>query len=249
MTEQNLLSHLKCYPKDLTPCAIVVGDPNRVRDTAALMNDVREVGNNREYLTVTGLYKGQKITVSSHGVGAGGANASFMELLRGGVQLFIRAGTCGALKPEINDGDFIIATGAVREDAATDHLMPLPYPAVADRHITTALVEAASRHGVENPHEGLIVSEANFYSAMYPPRWKTYVGYGAAAVEMEMAPLFVLAGMNGARAGGIVTADGNLVSKNREDGTDHDPFREVVAKGKQKMLQVALEAMAIVMEG
>lgn len=240
-----MLPLIKCDPKDLTPYAVLVGDPNRVRDMTGYMTDVREVGNNREYLTVTGLYKDLSITVSSHGVGVGGANICFMEMLRGGVQTMIRAGTCGALREDIKDGDLVICTGAVREDAATEHLMPLAYPAIADRHVVAALVEAAQLHGIENPHEGLSVTQANFYSTMFPPPWKTYAGYGAAAVEMELAALLVLASMNGARAGGILTSDGNLVSKNKEDMTDYDPFREVITKGKQKMLQIALEAMVI----
>ena len=78
---------IKVQARDLTPCALVVGDPDRVRDAAARMGDVREIGNNREYLTVTGTYAGQRLTVASHGIGAGGANVCFMELLKGGVRV------------------------------------------------------------------------------------------------------------------------------------------------------------------
>lgn len=236
---------IKVQARDLTPYALVVGDPNRVRDAAALMSDVREIGNNREYLTITGTCAGQRLTVASHGVGVGGANVCFMELLKGGVRVLIRAGTCGAMDTEINDGDLIIATGAVREDAATEHLMPLAYPAVADRQVVTALVQAARRHGYDDPHLGLLVSQANFYpSDLLPAPWEKYVGYGVLGVEMELSALLVVAHMNGARAGGIVTIDGNLVRKQDPEMAGYDPHREVVARGKQAMLQIALEALA-----
>lgn len=236
---------LTVHARDLTPYALVVGDPDRVRDAAALMSDVREIGNNREYLTVTGTFAGQRLSVSSHGVGVGGANVCFMELLKGGVQVLIRAGTSGAMRADIDDGDLIIATGAVREDAATEHLMPLAYPAVADRHVVRALVQAARRHGYDDPHVGLLVSVANFYpSDVLPPEWEKYVGYGVLGVEMELSALLVVAGMNGARAGGIVTTDGNLVRKSDPAMDSYDPHREVVARGKQAMLQIALEALA-----
>ena len=107
-----LLPNIKVWVRDLTPHVIVVGDPQRVRDTASLMTGVCEIGNNREYLTITGTYRGLRMTVASHGVGAGGANVCFMELLQGGARLFIRAGTCGALAPEIDDGDLMAATSA-----------------------------------------------------------------------------------------------------------------------------------------
>jgi uridine phosphorylase len=236
---------IKVHPRHLTPYALLVGDPNRVRDTAPLMSDVREIGNNREYLTMTGTYAGQRLTVASHGIGAGGANVCFMELLKGGVRVLIRAGTCGAMHTEIDDGDLIIATGAVREDAATEHLMPLAYPAVADRQVVNALVQAARRHGYDDPHVGLLVSQANFYpSAMRPAPWEKYVGYGVLGVEMEMSALLVVAHMVGARAGGIATTDGNLVRKADPEMDGYDPHREVVARGKQAMLQIALEALA-----
>ena len=248
MDSNELLPNIKVNSRDLTPYVVVVGDPNRVRETAAFMSDVQEIGSNREYLTVTGLYKDLRITVASHGVGAGGANVCFMELLRSDVKVMIRAGTCGALREEINDGDLIICTGAVREDGATEQLMPLAYPAFADRHVTAALVEAAKLHGIEYPYEGLSVTAANFYAAALPPVWKTYVGYDAAAVEMELAALLVLARMNSVRAGGILTSDGNLVRTHEEDMSDYDPHREIVVQSKQKMLQIALEALVILAE-
>lgn len=239
-----LIPNLKVYPRDLTPHAIVVGDPNRVREAAALMSDVKEIGDNREYLTIAGVYAGQQLVVASHGVGAAGANVCFMELLRGGVRVLIRAGTCGAMAVDIDDGDLIVATGAVREDAATEQLMPLPYPAIADRHIVNALIEAARRNGFERPYVGLAVTGANLYSTpILPPVWKKYVGYGVLAVEMELAALLVLALMHGARAGGILASDGNVV-RQADVNAAYDPHREVVARGKKMMLKIALEALA-----
>jgi uridine phosphorylase len=248
--KDRFLPLIKVQARDLTPYALVVGDPDRARDAAALMSDVQEIGNNREYLTLTGAFAGQRLTLSSHGVGAGGANVCFMELIKGGVRVLIRAGTCGAVQTGISDGDLIIASGAVREDAATEHLMPLAYPAVADRHVVGALVRAARRNGYEEPHVGLLVSQANFYpSDMMSAPWEKYVGYGVLGVEMELSALLVVAQMSGARAGGIATTDGNLVLSGDTDMDGYDPHRQVVARGKKAMLQVALEALADLARG
>ena len=138
------LPNIKVFPRDLASSALVVGDPDRVREATELLTDVREIGRNREYVTVTGVYRGRRLTVGSHGVGAGGANVYFMELLRGGIRTFIRAGTCGALDPGIEDGELIVVTGAVREDRATDELMPVAYPAISDRDVLAASARSIS---------------------------------------------------------------------------------------------------------
>ena len=240
-----LLRNIRVRVGDLTPHVLVMGDPRRVQATAAFMTDVKEVGNHREFLTITGNYAGQRLTACSHGVGAGGANLCFMQLMEGGAQVMIRAGTCGSLDVDLNEGDLIVATGAVREDGATEHLMPLPYPAISDHGVVGALLEAATNQGVNDPRMGLIVTQANFYPTdVLPARFDKYVGYGVLGVEMELSALLVLAHMHGVRAGGIVTCDGNLVRQPDPKLSRYDPHREVVDKGTKIMLKSALEALA-----
>jgi uridine phosphorylase len=90
---------------------------------------------------------------------------------------------------------------------------------------------------------GLTVTQANFYSTdLFPPPWRKYADYGALTVEMEMSALFVIARMNGARAGGILTSDGNLARDAEE--ASYDPHREIVTEGKKAMLEIALRALA-----
>jgi purine-nucleoside phosphorylase len=81
-----------------------------------------------------------------------------------------------------------------------------------------------------------------------PPPWKTYLGYGVKAVEMELAALLVVAGMHGARAGGILTSDGKVVREPTTIELDYDPHREIVARGKARMLEITLDAMANLIE-
>lgn len=235
-------------PSALAPVAIVVGDPDRAARVAGLLDDSELVGANREYVTFSGTRDGVRLTVASHGVGAGGANVCFAELLRGGVRTLLRAGTCGAIVEGVRDGEHIIATSAVREDAVSDHLIPPGYPAVADPAVSEAL-RAAARAASAPVREGMVVTEANFYPGSEPPRWQRYRGYGPLAVEMEMSSLYVLAAMNGARAGGILTVDGNLVETRRPDMSDYDPHRAVVKDGVSRMLELAVRAAAAIAAG
>jgi uridine phosphorylase len=211
-----------------------------------MMSDVREIGCNREYLTITGTYEDQQITVASHGVGACSANIVFMELLHGGVHTLIRAGTCGATDPDIDDGDFVIVTGAVREDLATESLMPLAYPAFADLDVLNALIASAKKRGHNNPYTGIGITGANFYpSHVLPSQYGKYMKCGVKTVDLETAPLLVVARMLGARAGSILTSDGNSTrEKGPKDPFGYNPYREVVDNGIEVMLKVALGALA-----
>lgn len=241
-------------PVDLPSVAVVVGDPARAERAAEGLEGARPLGRNREYWTFVGSHAGARLAVVSHGVGAAGANLCFTELLDAGVRTLVRAGTCGAIAEGIGDGDWIVATGAVREDAVTEHLVPLPYPAIAHREVTSALERTARTRatdggraaaGERSVRAGLVVTEANFYPGREPPRWQRYRGTGPLGVEMELSALLVLAAVRGARAGGILTVDGNLLEKD-PSMSDYDPHRPVVEDAVSAMLEVALDAAAAV---
>lgn len=243
MTAEERTPTLRVLPSEVASRALVVGDPQRVLDAAQFMQNVKEMGFFREYRTVTGEYSGVPITVSSHGVGSSGANICFHELFRCGVRYIIRAGTCGAMKKGIQDGDTIIGTAAIREDGASEHLAPMSFPAAADRLVTAALVEASRALGVQNPHEGLVLTQAYFYPGMLTSETEIWLETGlVSAVEMEYATLLVMAGLNQVKAGGIFTSDGNMTDESDPDA--YDPHRTVVDVGKKRMLQIALHALA-----
>jgi uridine phosphorylase len=243
VTDDKILPSLKVHPGQLAPQALVVGDPDRAVAAADLLDDAEEVGSYREYRTFTGTFEGAPITIASHGVGGGGASICFDELIQGGVKTLIRAGTCGAMRPGIRDGELIIGTGAIREDGASQYLMPMAYPAVPDRHLVAALAAAAGELGVV-AHEGMILTQGYFYNGVLPNGVDTWLEYpvDVAAVEMEYATLLIVASLHGVRAGGIFTSDGNMTED--ADPEAYDPHRGVVREGVGTMLNVALTALA-----
>ncbi len=240
-----LLPLLKTRPSDLASHALVVGDPQRAASAAELLSNPEEVGCFREYRTFTGEFAGKRVTISSHGIGGAGASICFEELIQGGVKTIIRAGTCGAMRKGIQDGELIIGTGAIREDGTSEKLVPIQYPAIADRHVISALEAAASSQDHSRYHEGILLTHSHFYPGILPSTLDMWLAadVGVCAVEMELATLFVIAGMHGVRAGGIFTSDGNLTEE--ADPTEYDPHRNVVEEGVRTMLKIALEALAI----
>jgi uridine phosphorylase len=239
-----LLPNLKTRSSDLASHALVVGDPKRAALAAELLSNVEEVGNFREYRTFTGEFAAKRVTISSHGVGGAGASVCFEELMQGGVKTIIRAGTCGAMRRGIRDGELVIGTGAIREDGTSERLMPIAYPAIADRDVISALEAAAAAQGDTRLHEGIILTQSYFYPGILPSavdRWLK-ADVDVCAVEMELATLLIIAALHGARAGGIFASDGNMTEE--ADMAEYDPHRSVVEEGVRAMLRIALDALA-----
>ncbi len=207
-----------------------------------MLEGPEKIGDNREYVTWAGRFEGRRVCVTSHGVGSAGAGLAFEELARGGAEVMIRAGTCGAVADGVADGDAVIATGAVRDEGLTPRLVPLGYPAVA-HHSVIAALEAAAAGEAAPVHSGLVLTSDLFYpSDALGQDWQVWQASRVAAVEMEAAALFVVAALHGIKAGGIFAVDGNP-TRAAEDMSEYDPHRQVVAEGVDRILRIALRAL------
>lgn len=231
---------LRISPGEVPARALVVGDPERAERVASRLDDARELGRFREYVTFAGTHRGVEVAVSSHGVGAPGAALCFEELHQSGVGRIIRAGTCGGLQPELTDGDLVVATGAVREDGLTPGLVPPTFPALASVDVVTSLRRAVRETG-HPAHEGVVLTNAVFYThEMLGSSLARWAQTGAVAVEMECAALFVIGALNGTEVGAVLTVDGNPLLRR---GEGYDPHRDVVRDAVEVMIGVALEAL------
>lgn len=122
--------HLHVKPEQLADKVILVGDPGRVSLVASHFEHKECEIASREFKTVTGSYKGKRITVTSTGIGCDNidivvneldalANIDFQtreekEQLR---QLeIVRIGTCGGLQPFTPVGTFVCSEKSVGFD-------------------------------------------------------------------------------------------------------------------------------------
>jgi uridine phosphorylase len=232
--------HLKLEKGQISPYVLVCGDPDRALKIAKLCDSYEELAYNREYRTLSGEYKGAKITITSHGVGSAGASICFEELIKIGAKVIVRVGTCGTLQDDLEQGGHIIATGAVREDGVTPLLIPLGYPAISDAEVCLAIEKACK--AAEAPYKrGIMLTSDCFYPGILPGSLELYKSAGVPGVEMECSALFVIASLRGIKAGAIATVDGNPL---KWDEGNYDPHGEKVTRGKTRMLEIALEAVA-----
>ena len=231
---------LRILPGEIPTRAVVVGDPERAAKVAARLDDARELGRFREYVTFAGRHEGVDVVVSSHGVGASGAALCFEELHQAGVRRIIRAGTCGGLQVDVEDGDLVVATGAIRDDGMTTGLVPPSFPALASVDVVTSLRRSISASG-HRSHEGIVLTNAVFYSHdVLGSTLAQWAKAGAVAVEMECAALFVIGALNGTEVGAVLVSDGNPLH-GEKDG--YNPHRQVVHDAVETMIGVALDAV------
>lgn len=127
--------HLHVKPEQLSDKIIVVGDPGRA-DTVAAHFDSRECEvTNREFHTVTGSYKGKRISVVSTGIGCDNIDIVVNELdALANIDLttrtekpehktltLIRIGTCGGLQPETPIGTFVASVKSIGFDGLLNY--------------------------------------------------------------------------------------------------------------------------------
>ena len=161
MQELEKLYHIHCAPGDVGRYCILPGDPGRVPAIAALFDDAHPVAHNREYNVWTGTLLGEKVTACSTGIGGPSAAIAMEELVKCGADTFIRTGTCGGIDLNVQAGDIVVATGAIRYEHTSREYAPIEFPAVPDLGITNTLAEAAEALGYP-VHTGVVQCKDSF---------------------------------------------------------------------------------------
>jgi len=237
--------HLECKPGDLARYLLVPGDPDRVPKIASFWDESREVAYHREFRSFTGKYRGVKISATSSGIGPSCVSILVNEAANIGVDTFIRVGSTGAIQKEIECGDLVISTAAVRLDGASHHYIGAEYPAVASYEVLLALIEAAENLGARY-HVGITATTSDFYAGQARPLFHRYwqpaldnliptlQRANVLNFEMEAATLFVLCNLFGLRAGAICAVYANRCT---------DMFKP--GAGENECIKVANEAVRI----
>lgn len=115
--------HLHIRPENLADKVILVGDPGRVDLVSSYFQDVESTASSREFRSVTGRYKGTRMTVLSTGIGCDNidivmneldalANVDFRTrevLPEHRCLTILRIGTCGVIQPDIPLGSYIFS--------------------------------------------------------------------------------------------------------------------------------------------
>lgn len=115
--------HLHIKPEQLADKVILVGDPGRVSLLASHFENIEMEVESREFKSITGSYKGKRITVVSTGIGCDNIDIVMNELdALANIDFktryekdehrelsLVRIGTCGGLQPNTPVGTFVVS--------------------------------------------------------------------------------------------------------------------------------------------
>ncbi len=246
-SENNEQYHIGLVDGDVGRYVILPGDPKRCKKIAEYFDDAKLVADRREFVTYTGYLNGEKVSVTSTGIGGPSASIAMEELVNVGADTFIRVGTCGGMDINVKGGDIVIATGAIRMEGTSKEYAPIEFPAVANLEITNSLVQSAKNLNYEY-HTGVVQCKDSFYGQHTPEKmpvcyelmnkWEAWKKLGCLASEMESAALFIVASLLKVRVGSVFLT---VANQEREKQGLENP----VVHDTDKAIKTAIEALKI----
>lgn len=240
--------HIDCAPGELAEYILLPGDQDRTAKVASRFESVEFQKRHREFAVATGQFQGRRVSCVSTGIGTDNVEIVLAEVLAiTDKPTFIRIGSCGVLRDDIELGDLVISTGAVRLEATTRYFVHEGYPAVPSYEAVAALVEAAHRLG-HRAHLGITATAPGFYGAQgrpipqlpirFPDLAQEMTRQGVVNFEMEASALLVLAGLANCRAGVVCTAYAQRVSGRFVQG-------ELKERAESACIDTGLEALSL----
>ena len=130
INEDGSIFHLHLKPEQLADRIVLCGDPARVAMIAGYFDTKECDVSNREFRTITGTYKGKRISVVSHGIGCDNMDIVINELdalanidfktrsIRPDFRqlTMVRIGTSGGLQPFTPIGSYVAAERSIGFD-------------------------------------------------------------------------------------------------------------------------------------
>ncbi|MBL6448505.1 purine-nucleoside phosphorylase [Fulvivirga sp. 29W222] len=206
--------HIGAKKGDIAETVLLTGDPLRAKFIAEnMLENISCYSQVRNMLGFTGFYQGQRVSVQGTGMGQPSLAIYTHELVQNyGAKKLIRVGTCGALMPEIELGEIIIAQGASTDSNANRMLFDgLDFAPLADFNMLMKAWEVANKRSVK-VRVGNVFSTDLFYFKNDPERWKIWTEHQMLCADMETSMLYTMAAGANVKALSILTVSDNIIT-------------------------------------
>ena len=206
--------HILAKPEQIAEKVIAVGDPARVEQVAALLEDKKPVNLHRGFPVYTGTYDDVRVSVACHGIGGPSSAIVFEELRMLGAKIIVRLGTAGGFLPEMEAGEIIIPDSAAcfsTYGVLATYAPGVHLPLAPNYEVLEALVQEAEKQKIDF-RIGAVISNDAFYaeSKEFAEEWRKR---GVIAIEMECAALFGVARIRGFKSGAVLILSNNVVKE------------------------------------
>lgn len=205
--------HINPNGAPIAETILLPGDPLRAKFIAdTFLDDTIQFNEVRNMLGFTGTFNGKPVSVMGTGMGIPSIGIYSWELIHHyGVKKLIRVGSIGAMQPDIELHDVIVASSASTDsNFLSQYNLPGNYAPTASWKLLKALVDESEKQNV-HIHVGNILSSDIFYNFdnSVNQRW---AHMGVLGVEMESAALYATAAEAGVNALGLFTVSDNIVN-------------------------------------
>jgi uridine phosphorylase len=230
--------HIRCEKDDVSEYVMLVGNPQRAEKVSHLLENPKLVNEYRLLYVYTGMYKGERITIATTGMGAPSTAIVLEELIHLGGKVFIRVGSAGGIAPNLNVGDVVIATASVRDDGTTPAYLRPSFPAVADFDVLSMMISVGKEIKKDVAY-GVVISEDPFYIPYPKEEMDKFAQSGVKAIEMESGCVFIVSQFRGVKAGAVFGLDGNVyLNKIKPAGTE-----DIYKKAEDMAIKIGLESL------
>lgn len=127
--------HLHLLPEQIAEKVILVGDPARVGVVASYFDSIECEVQNREFRTITGMYKGKRLSCVSHGIGTDNIDIVLTELdalanidfatrtirAEHKTLTLVRVGTSGGIQEHCPIGSYVVARRSIGFDGLMNY--------------------------------------------------------------------------------------------------------------------------------
>ncbi|MCP4653407.1 MAG: hypothetical protein GY858_08520 [Candidatus Omnitrophica bacterium] len=209
MKPQDLLDSLQFHPGDFGEVGIISGQPHRAKMCLQKLENPVKNFTFLGYTFWSGNYKGKKVTVGNGGFYAPDSALATELLCVGGIETLIRIGSCGALREDIEIGDFIIADSVQRGDGATKYYVDDDFTSYIDKELTDKL-EAHFKNISPTHRGGIWTTDAIFRETKEIVN--SYIDKGSIAVDMVTSPFVTVANLYKKKVAAILSVSDNLIT-------------------------------------
>jgi nucleoside phosphorylase len=175
---------------------------------------------------------------NAFGQGAPAAAAILEELIALGVKRFLNIGAAGCLQPELDFGEIVVCTGAIRDEGLSHHYLTsekFSYPSVA---LTQNLEAALDRRRLSYRRGLSWTIDAVYRETVAEAR--SYQAEGTVTVEMEAAALFAVAAYGKVELASAFVVSDHLLSG---EGWRHAFGSDVLISRTLDLLEASLETL------
>ena len=205
------MHHLGIDESMVASKVIITPDPLQIPFYAALLDDAKKVGEYREYVTFTGSYQGEKLSVMSCGSGCMPVAIAIEELNHLGVKEIVKIACCPAIQPEVEVGTLFAASGAVRGEFASREYIDVSYPAVADMDLLGRLLKLGVQQvGIFRSHD--CVSLETPWANGGKERIAKWTALGVDVIDSETSAMFVIASILKVKTASLALIDENYTT-------------------------------------